>query len=67
MAKTKQKKLDKVICSKHGLVSCVQFSHDNVLVRKVCFICWVDKITKGLYDFKVDEMSELSKKTSSKS
>ena len=42
----------KVDCKKHGKVSCIRFNHDNLLLKKVCFICFTEKVTEGLEDFR---------------
>ena len=44
---------DKVACKLHGLTPHVRFTCDRIILKKLCFKCWVEKISRGLTDYKV--------------
>lgn len=42
----------KIQCEKHGRCSVVDFTYNEELIKRVCFLCYGDKVTDGLTNYK---------------
>lgn len=43
----------KIKCDIHGNCSSVEFNYNNETLKKVCFRCYMEKVTYGLKNYKL--------------